>query len=108
MDNEKTAGAAIEAKVKQRATAAAGLQVAAIKAKRDATALLTAEQREKDRAIHEKMMEQMRERRDGMGSSMGGTSGGRMGGGMMDDGMMQDDHDDSSQQEESQGEHQGH
>ncbi|WP_337289072.1 hypothetical protein [Candidatus Methylomirabilis sp.] len=122
MDDEKAAIATIEAKVKQRATAATGLQVAAIRAKRDAMALLTAEQREKDQAIHEKMMEQMQERRGGMGGGSmmqgGGMGGGRMGGGMMQGGeqmedgmdhdMMQGDQDDSSQQKESQGEHQGH
>ncbi len=101
-DDEKATLATIEAQVKQRATAAAGLQVAAIKAKRDAMAVLTAEQRDKEQAIREKMMERMQERQHGM-------SGGMMqGGGMMDDGMMQDDQDDSSQQEEPQGEHQGH
>ncbi|KAB2959178.1 MAG: hypothetical protein F9K13_11290, partial [Candidatus Methylomirabilis oxygeniifera] len=72
MDDEKATLATIEAKVKQRATAATALRIAAIKAKRDAMALLTAEQREKDQAIHEKMMQQM-----------GGMGGGMMQGGGM-------------------------
>ncbi|PWB77009.1 MAG: hypothetical protein C3F08_10600 [Candidatus Methylomirabilota bacterium] len=108
-DDEKADMKTIEAKVKQRATAAAGLQVAAIKARREARALLTAEQRDKEQAIHEKMMEQMREQQRGMGGMGGGMmqGGGQMGGGMPNDGM-QDDQGDSSQQEEPQGEHQSH
>lgn len=105
-DDQKADMKAIEAKVKQRATAVAGLQIAAVKAKRDAAALLTAEQREKDQAVHEKMMQQMQEQRGGMGGGMMQDDG-QMGGGMDHD-MMQGDQDDSSRQEESQDEHQNH
>lgn len=100
MDDEKATLATIEAKVKQRATAATALRIAAIKAKRDAMALLTAEQREKDQTIHEKMMQQMQEQQRGMGGMGGGMmgddmtgggrrGGGRRGGGGMGGGMMQ-------------------
>ena len=55
-----------------------GLRVAAIKAKREALALLTSEQREKEKVEHEKMMQQ---RTGGMGGGMmGGMGGGMMGG----------------------------
>ena len=76
VEDEKTNLSAIEAKVKQGATLEVGLRMAAIKAKRDALALLTPEQREKEKAEHEKMM---REHRMGeMGGPMmrGGGHGG--------------------------------
>jgi Spy/CpxP family protein refolding chaperone len=73
---------AIEAKLKKSAELQAGLRLAAIKAKREALALLTPEQREKEKAEHEKMMKmrgehRMRER-EGMGHGMkpGGGPGG--------------------------------
>jgi Spy/CpxP family protein refolding chaperone len=61
VQDEKTDLAAIEAKVKQSETLEAGLRLAAIKAKRDAVALLTLEQREKEKTEHEKMMRHHRE-----------------------------------------------
>lgn len=72
VEDEKADLSSIEAKVKQSQTLEVGLRMAAIKAKRDAIALLTPEQREKEKAEHEKMM---REHRKG---EMGGP---RMGGG---------------------------
>ena len=66
--------AAIEAKLKQSGALQAGLRLAAIKAKREALALLTPEQREKEKAEHEKMMKMRGERRmkemEGMGHGM--------------------------------------
>jgi protein CpxP len=79
--DEKADLSAIESKVKQSETSEIGLRMAAIKAKRDALALLTPEQREKEKAEHEKMMKQM----GGMGGGMMGGMGGR---GMMGEGMM--------------------
>jgi Spy/CpxP family protein refolding chaperone len=73
---------AIEAKLKQSGALQAGLRLAAIKAKRESLALLTPEQREKERAEHEKMMKMRAERRmkgmEGMGRGMkpGGGPGG--------------------------------
>ncbi len=55
--------AAIEAKLKQSGALQAGLRLAAIKAKREALALLTPEQREKEKAEHEKMMKMRSEHR---------------------------------------------
>jgi Spy/CpxP family protein refolding chaperone len=73
---------AIEAKLKQSAALQAGLRLAAIKAKREALALLTPEQREKEKAEHEKMMKMRGEHRmremEGRGHGMkpGGGPGG--------------------------------
>jgi hypothetical protein len=78
VEDEKADLSAIEAKVKQSETLEIGLRMAAIKAKREAVALLTSAQREKEKAEHEKMMRQMG----------GGMGGGMMGGGMMGGGMM--------------------
>ncbi|MBI4401157.1 MAG: periplasmic heavy metal sensor [Nitrospirae bacterium] len=77
VEDEKTDLSTIEAKIKQSESLEVGLRMAAIKAKRDAVALLTPEQREKEKAEHEKMMQQRRA--DGMGGGMMG--GGMMGGG---------------------------
>ena len=66
--------ATIEAKVKQSEVLEIGLRVAAIKAKRDALALLTPEQREKEKAEHEKMMMMMKQMGGGMMGGMGGGS----------------------------------
>lgn len=56
---------AIEAKLKQSGALQASLRLAAIKAKRDALALLTPEQREKEKTEHEKMMKMRGEHRTG-------------------------------------------
>lgn len=83
VEDEKTDLSAIEAKVKQSEALEAGLRIAAIKVKREATALLTPEQREKEKAEHDKMMKtMMREygghdkggRMKGMGDGHGGAS----------------------------------
>jgi Spy/CpxP family protein refolding chaperone len=78
-EDEKADLSAIEAKVKQSEMLEVGLRVAAIKAKRDAMALLTPEQREKEKAEHEKMMKQMGDMGGGMMGGrgmMGGSHGG--------------------------------
>jgi periplasmic protein CpxP/Spy len=81
-EDEKADLAAIEAKVKQSEMLEVGLRMAAIKAKREAQALLTPAQREKEQAEHEKMMRQMMRQRGG--GMSGGMGGGMMGGGMME------------------------
>jgi len=63
--DEKADLAAIEAKLKQGAGLEVGLRMAAVKARRDAMALLTPEQREKEKAEHEKMMKKRGEHRLG-------------------------------------------
>jgi protein CpxP len=67
VEDEKTDLATIEAKLRQSADLQIGLRMAVIKTKRDALALLTPEQRAKEKAVHEKMMDQYR--------SMGGDQG---------------------------------
>ena len=80
-EDEKADLSAIEAKVKQSEMLEVGLRMAAIKAKRDAGALLTPEQREKEKAAHEKMMRQMGGGMGMGGGMMGGKGGGMTGGG---------------------------
>jgi len=63
--DEKAELAAIEAKLKQGADLEVGLRLAAVKTRRDAMALLTPEQREKERAEHDKMMKMRGEHRKG-------------------------------------------
>jgi Spy/CpxP family protein refolding chaperone len=81
LEDEKAELNAIQAKVEQLKKAEGACLFAAIKSKRTATALLTPDQREKDRAVHE----QMKSAGDGQhGGGMGGMMGGRGGmGGMM-------------------------
>lgn len=59
--DERADYSAIEAKVTQSESLEAGLRIAAIKAKREAWTLLTPEQREKEKAEHEKMMSRHRQ-----------------------------------------------
>lgn len=65
LEDEKSDMAAIEAKVKQSEELEVGLRVAAIKAKRDAKAVLTPEQRERLKAVHERMKGDGKEGKDG-------------------------------------------
>lgn len=58
-DDEKTELTALEAKVKQSEMLEVGLRMAAFKARRDALAVLTPEQREKAKVAHEKRMHEM-------------------------------------------------
>ena len=73
--DEKADLAAIEAKLRQGAELEVGLRLAAVKTRRAAMALLTPEQREKEKAEHEKMMKQRGERmmgeKKGMEHGMG-------------------------------------
>jgi protein CpxP len=77
-DDEKTDLRTLEAKIKQTEGSRTGLRMAVIKAKRDALALLTPEQREKEKVEHEKMMLQMPRGHSGPGGMMKGK--GEMGG----------------------------
>ena len=65
VEEEKTELSAIEAKVKQSEMLEVGLRMAAFKARRDALAVLTPEQREKAKAAHEKRMHEMTTRAHG-------------------------------------------
>ncbi|HMS83888.1 MAG TPA: hypothetical protein PKD12_09570 [Nitrospira sp.] len=82
MEDEQADLAAIQAKVDQLKKAEGACLVEALKSKRHAMAILTAEQREKERAQHEHMKSGGGQHGGGMGS--GGMKGGRDGmGGMM-------------------------
>ena len=72
IEDEKSDLAAIEAKLKQAESFEVALRMTAIKTKRDAMALLTPEQRGKEKAEHEKMMEEHKK----MGSREGMMKGG--------------------------------
>jgi Spy/CpxP family protein refolding chaperone len=80
--DDKADLAAIEAKLRQGADLEVGLRLAAVKTRRDAMALLTPEQREKEKAEHEKMMKKRGEHRmgemdcPGCGMMKGGSPGG--------------------------------
>lgn len=72
IDDEKSDLGAIEAKLKQSGDLQVGLRLASIKARRDVLALLTPEQRAKEKAEHEKMMQQHKDADKGHGSPHGG------------------------------------
>jgi protein CpxP len=80
MEDEQTDLTAIQAKVDQLKKAEAACLFTAIKSKRTAMALLTPDQREKDRAVHEHMKSGA-QHGGGMGGMMGGMGGGGMSGG---------------------------
>jgi periplasmic protein CpxP/Spy len=67
MEDDKTDLGAIESKLKQSEDLQVGLRMAAFKARRDVLALLTPEQRTKEKAEHEKVMQQHREKNKGQG-----------------------------------------
>lgn len=58
-EDEKTELSALEAKVKQSEMLEVGLRMVAFKARRDALAVLTPEQREKAKAAHERRIHEM-------------------------------------------------
>lgn len=79
-DDEQADATAIQAKVNQIKKAEGALLFTTIQSRRDALALLTPEQREKDDALRQEMMEKMTEGDDQHSGGMGGMrGGGRMG-----------------------------
>ena len=72
-EEEKSDLGAIEAKLKQSGDLQAGLRMVAIKAKREVLALLTPEQRAKEKAEHEKVMQQHKDAGKGYGNPHGGA-----------------------------------
>ncbi len=70
-DDEKSDLSAIEAKLKQSEDLQVALRMTSIKTRRDVLALLTPEQRAKEKAEHEKMMQQHKEGGRGPGSPHG-------------------------------------
>ena len=71
VEDEKTDLSTIEAKVKQSEMLEVGLRMVAFKARHDALAVLTPEQREKGKAAHDKRMQEMMSGRHG-GAPSGG------------------------------------
>jgi periplasmic protein CpxP/Spy len=77
LEDEKSDLGAVEAKLKQSEDLQVGLRMASFKARRDVLALLTPEQRTKEKAEHEKMMQQHKSKgspHESKGSPHGGTS----------------------------------
>lgn len=72
-EEEKSDLGAIEAKLKQSGDLQAGLRMVAIKAKREVLALLTPEQRAKEKTEHEKIMQQHKDAGKGYGNPHGGA-----------------------------------
>jgi Spy/CpxP family protein refolding chaperone len=72
-DDEKSDLGAIEAKLKQSGDLQAGLRLASVKARREVLALLTPEQRAKEKAEHEKMMQQHKDADKGHSNPHGGA-----------------------------------
>jgi periplasmic protein CpxP/Spy len=72
-EDEKSDLGAIEAKLKQSEDLQIGLRMTSIKTRRDVLALLTPEQRTKEKAEHEKMMQQHKDAGKGHGSPHGGA-----------------------------------
>ena len=72
-ENEKSDLGAVEAKVKQSHDLQVGLRMVSIKAKRDVLAVLTPEQRAKEKTEHEKVMQQHKEGGKGYGNPHGGA-----------------------------------
>ena len=72
-EEEKSDLGAIEAKLKQSADLQVGLRMVSIKARRDVYALLTPEQRAKEKSEHEKVMQQHKDAGKGYGNPHGGA-----------------------------------
>jgi len=72
IDDEKSDLGAIEAKLKQSEDMQVALRMTSIKTRRDVFAMLTPEQRAKEKAEHEKMMQQHRSMGKGEGAPHGG------------------------------------
>jgi periplasmic protein CpxP/Spy len=73
-DDEKSDLKAIEAKLRQSEDMQVGLRMTSIKTRRDVVALLTPEQRAKEKAEHEKMMQQHKEGGRAHGNMPTGTN----------------------------------
>jgi Spy/CpxP family protein refolding chaperone len=74
-EDEKSDLGAIEAKLKQSQDLQGQLRMTSIKTRREVLALLTPEQRAKEKAEHEKMLEQHKEGRKGHGTGMANPHG---------------------------------
>lgn len=73
-DDEKSDLGAIEAKLKQSEDMQVGLRLISIKTKREVLGLLTPEQRAKEKAEHDKVMQEHKGAGSGHGNPHGGTA----------------------------------
>src|SRR5678815_967501 len=78
-DDEKSDLKAVEAKLRQSEDMQVALRMTSIKTRRDVLALLTPEQRAKEKAEHEKMMQQHKEGGKGYGGGMTNPHGSMQG-----------------------------
>ena len=74
-DDEKSDLKAVESKLRQSEDMQVALRMTSIKTRRDVLALLTPEQRAKEKAEHEKMMQQHKEGGKGQGGGMANPHG---------------------------------
>lgn len=81
LEDEKADLNVIQAKVEQLKNAESACLFAAIKSKRTAMALLSSDQRDKERAVHEQMKSSSQHGAGGSGMDHGGMMGGMGGGG---------------------------
>ena len=72
-DEEKSDLGAVEAKLKESHSLQVGLRMVSVKAKRDVLALLTPEQRAKEKTEHDKVMQQHKDAGKGYGNPHGGA-----------------------------------
>jgi len=72
-EDEKSDLGAIEAKLKQSGDLQVGLRMVSVKARREVLALLTPEQRAKEKTEHEKLMQQHKDAGMGYGNPHGGA-----------------------------------
>lgn len=72
-EDEKSDLGAVEAKLKQSGDLQVGLRMVSIKARRDVLALLTPEQRAKEKSEHEKILQQHKDAGQGYGNPHGGA-----------------------------------
>ena len=79
LEDEKADLNVIQAKVEQLKNAESACLFAAIKSKRTAMALLSSDQRDKERAVHEQMKSSGQHGAGGSGTGHGGMMGGMMG-----------------------------
>jgi periplasmic protein CpxP/Spy len=84
-EDEKSDLGAIESKLKQSEDLQVALRMTSIKTRREVLGLLTPEQRGKEKALHEKMMQQHKEGGKGYGSPHGGGMANPRGGAMGSD-----------------------
>ncbi|RPH78864.1 MAG: periplasmic heavy metal sensor [Nitrospiraceae bacterium] len=87
-EDEKLDLGAIEAKLKQSGDLQVGLRMTSIKTRRDVYALLTPEQRAKEKSEHDKVMQQHKDAGKGYGNPHGSPHGGPMKGNPHKGGML--------------------